>query len=97
MHEFKLIADLLNKIQHGQIIDVTCGPGTITECNIIFTSPMHKLPKIFISILSGSSNADYGKLTVFAFQITTSSFILRIANAADVTLMPSIMWLAISL
>lgn len=89
-----LYSNLAN-IQVGAITVSEVGNG-IKDTEIKFNTIFSKLPRVVVSAVSGTNNKNYGVMTVFADNITTNGFTLRIANTSADVFTPAVNWIAIS-
>lgn len=85
----------LANIQVGAITVSEVGNG-IKDTEIKFNTIFSKLPRVVVSAVSGTNNKNYGVMTVFADNITTNGFTLRIANTSADVFTPAVNWIAIS-
>lgn len=89
-----LYSNLAN-VQVGAITVSEVGNG-IKDTEIKFNTIFSKLPRVVVSAVSGTNNKNYGVMTVFADNITTNGFTLRIANTSADVFTPAVNWIAIS-
>jgi len=85
----------LANVQVGAITVSEVGNG-IKDTEIKFNTIFSKLPRVVVSAVSGTNNKNYGVMTVFADNITTNGFTLRIANTSADVFTPAVNWIAIS-
>lgn len=85
----------LTNIQVGAITVAEVGNG-IKDTEIRFPASFSKTPRVVVSAVSGTNNKNYGIMTVFADNITTNGFTLRIANTSADVFTPAVNWIAIA-
>lgn len=85
----------LTNIQVGAITVAEVGNG-IKDTEIRFPASFSKTPRVVVSAVSGTNNKNYGVMTVFADNITTNGFMLRIANTSADVFTPAVNWIAIA-
>ena len=81
-------------VQKGSTAGISCAPNAITESTITFPKAFGSAPKVVVSFYSNTTSVKYGMLTPMVYNVTTTNFKVRIANAADVDLTPAIYWIA---
>lgn len=81
-------------VQNGSTTSISCTANAITELTITFPRAFNSKPKVVVSFYSDTTSTKYGMLTHMVFNVTTTNFKVRIANASDTTLNPAIYWIA---
>lgn len=95
LEKYNTLNSNLANIQVGAITVSEVGNG-IKDTEIKFNTIFSKLPRVVVSAVSGTNNKNYGVMTVFADNITTNGFTLRIANTSADVFTPAVNWIAIS-
>lgn len=85
----------LNNIQTGTVSAKTCPPGEITDYPVTFPKAFSKTPIITIGMYSGTTNADYGNVSYFYYDVTATGFTLRVANKTSSNISPAFRYIAI--
>lgn len=84
-----------NDMQSGRINGLSCAAGAITEYNLTFPSPFAKAPRVMLTINSGTTYPNYGRLLPMTTNVTTTGCKIRVANSAEAAYEPNIEWVAV--
>lgn len=84
----------INDIQKGSTQAIACAANVITESTITYPVAFNTVPKVVASFYSDTKMVEYGKMTLMVFNVTETSFMVRIANASDKKLNPAVYWIA---
>lgn len=83
-------------IQAGTKTGISAKGNSIVEYAITFEKEFSKLPEVVATLHSGTTNPNYGYLAPIVWDVTTTGFKIRIANAYTETFAPDVTWVAVA-
>nr|DAU14502.1 MAG TPA: Galactose-binding lectin-stranded antiparallel-beta sandwich, galactose binding [Caudoviricetes sp.] len=83
-------------IQAGTKTGISAKGNSVVEYAITFEKEFSKLPEVVATLHSGTTNPNYGYLAPIVWDVTTTGFKIRIANAYTETFAPDVTWVAVA-
>jgi hypothetical protein len=90
------LAELSSNTQTGTKTGISAKGSSIAEYAITFEKEFSKIPEVIATLHSGTTNANYGYLALMVWDVTTTGFKIRIANAYTETFAPDVTWVAVA-
>lgn len=85
-----------SNIQAGTKTGISAKGNSVVEYAITFEKEFSKLPEVVATLHSGTTNPNYGYLAPIVWDVTTTGFKIRIANAYTETFAPDVTWVAVA-
>lgn len=85
-----------SNIQAGTKAGISAKGNSVVEYAITFEKEFSKLPEVVATLHSGTTNPNYGYLAPIVWDVTTTGFKIRIANAYTETFAPDVTWVAVA-
>lgn len=85
-----------SNIQAGTKTGISAKRNSVVEYAITFEKEFSKLPEVVATLHSGTTNPNYGYLAPIVWDVTTTGFKIRIANAYTETFAPDVTWVAVA-
>lgn len=89
------LEELSENTQAGTKTGISAKGNSVVEYDIMFDKRFPKIPEVVATLHSGTTNPNYGYLAPIVWDVTTTGFKLRIANAYSETFAPDVTWIAV--
>ena len=89
------LEELSENTQAGTKTGISAKGNSVVEYDIMFDKRFPKIPEVVATLHSGTTNPNYGYLAPIVWDVTTTGFKLRIANAYSETFAPDVTWSAV--
>ena len=89
------LEELSENTQAGTKTGISAKGNSVVEYDIMFDKIFPKIPEVVATLHSGTTNPNYGYLAPIVWDVTTTGFKLRIANAYSETFAPDVTWIAV--
>ena len=89
------LEELSENTQAGTNTGISAKGNSVVEYDIMFDKRFPKIPEVVATLHSGTTNPNYGYLAPIVWDVTTTGFKLRIANAYSETFAPDVTWIAV--
>ena len=89
------LEELSENPQAGTKTGISAKGNSVVEYDIMFDKRFPKIPEVVATLHSGTTNPNYGYLAPIVWDVTTTGFKLRIANAYSETFAPDVTWIAV--
>ena len=89
------LEELSENTQAGTKTGISAKGNSVVEYDIMFDKRFPKIPEVVATLHSGTTNPNYGYLAPIVWDVTTTGFKLRIANAYSETFAPDVTRIAV--
>ena len=93
--QLKTATNTIPEIRTGSVSLGTCAAGTYTDVPVSFDTAMTGAPKVVVSLVSTSTAAGMGNISLSAINVTNAGFTCRCFNNDASGRIPSISYIAI--